>query len=128
MITRIGEGRLMTGMPGRGWGYICRFEMHPCCQLLLGQPVPARRVRRTHHGKSDDFPRWVLQKLDLVIKFFPARPAPVVQEAVGALQHSRTGIYSPIPFPASLSLSWRIRTVVKRLLSGGTSTGAADVV
>ena len=97
MITRIGEGRLMTGMPGRGWGYICRFEMHPCCQLLLGQPVPARRVRRTHHGKSDDFPRWVQQKLDLEIKFFPAYPASAVQESLSALQHIATAYTAPAP-------------------------------
>ena len=70
-------GTLYVRDAGKTLGLTCRFVMHPCCELLLKKPMPDMRVRRTHHGKSDDFPRWVLRKLDLEIKFSPAYPASV---------------------------------------------------
>ena len=54
-------------------------------------------------GKSDDFPRWVHQKLDLEIKFFPAYPASAVLESLSSMGAYRNGIYSPSTSPASLS-------------------------
>ena len=88
---------------GKGLGLYMPFRYAGVRLLLLKKTTPDIRARRTHHGESDDSPRWVLQKLDLEIKFFPVYPASFFLEAVSSTGAYRNGIYSPSLFPAALS-------------------------